>query len=176
MLHDSPGNRIRLFHADDGHELWKNDVIANAMSLGYHAHHCDIRLVHIFGPIKNITAQIHRVAATGESDLREYRYESKILTGKSSLTATGAFYNITSAHSKDLNVVNRIYMTAKAKHTVFVPRFQQAAWFVFESAEDPDYEPYVYTNNDKYSDEGLYVQGDSLMAADILQICVNKHE
>lgn len=89
VLHDEPGNRVRMFFAGPLHELWRNvpDCVGNSDTLAVHPRHCDVRLVKLFGDVTNYRMGI---VPRSEGAWHEFKYVSAITTnGPGSLTATG---------------------------------------------------------------------------------------
>ncbi len=164
MLHDEPGNRIRLFYADTRHHLYKNARALDRMSLGYHAHHSDIRLIGVHGFVKNVETPLE-LDPNGE--LRRYRYSSKILTGESCLKELGGRYKDTLTIERILGV-NDIFMPADRCHTIIVPRNEDASWIVIEGKQDPSYVSECYTDNTTWNSDNLYINCDSKVAFNVL--------
>ncbi len=144
MLLDSPGKIIRIFIAEPGHELWKNDTpyIAEQQSVAFHSHHCDLYLKCIHGEL------INRTLMKGDKEsIPSYKFISQIKTGKGSFERVG---------SKRIGFTRNDYLyndcgmalAAKEIHTVVVPKDEWAAWVVFEGKEDKNYDSTCYSFSD----------------------------
>lgn len=156
MLSDVPGRRIRLFIADDNHEMWKNHFTGDddTMSIGFHAHHCDLTLDVIYGEIINwvITEVSPEEAKRPEhcrwfdpGILSIYRYKSAISTGEMSIEDTDLASIFEGKSYKQISYPGAAFMKANEIHTVYVEADKVAAWMVYEGKEDPDYLPYIYS-------------------------------
>jgi hypothetical protein len=175
MLHDEPGNRVRLFYADESHELGPNaGVLAlrpgEPMTLAIHAHHCDVTLVRVFGEVDNITVAVARDPDDGP--LYRCMYESAITGEGGRLVNTGERFRY---GMTELDQINRLgsQMTARTLHTIAVEAETEAAWLVFEGREDPAYVPECFTNNPVFDSSGMYLQRPE-MAVSILESCAER--
>jgi hypothetical protein len=83
VLHDEAGNRVRMFFADWHHTLHHNRD--GEFSIAIHAHHCEIRLVGLFGHARN---DVYAITPHSGGPFAEMEYRSGV-TGESSLTPTG---------------------------------------------------------------------------------------
>lgn len=144
------GHNIRMYIASHGHELHRNDGFG-LMSLGIHAHHCDVTLIHLDGtPIENILFMPH------DEGVPYHRcdYVSGVNNEKGELRNTGV---------KDrLKMVRRAPlmthpMLAGQLHTVYLPQKAFSRWIVVEGNEDPNYVSRCWTNNPVFDTEGMYV-------------------
>lgn len=136
--------RRRIFIAHPGHELWKNNLtFEHPLSVGFHAHHCEIELVPVVGRVWNVIAQ--RGRPTGRW-MSAFRYSSQIRNGKGGFTAEPELDANFDFAMKQIDL--SWPMAAYELHTVYVPKDEPAAWFVFEGAEDPSYDPITYSNTD----------------------------
>lgn len=157
LFNDKPEQRVRVFIAQENHQLWRNEFpFKERMSIGLHPHHCNVELRPIFGTIWNV------VRRPGGAPVRLdcYRYESPIRpTGTPAIKRAGSFKKIyTGAHfcicmeqladARDVGRQIRTAMPAQAIHTIYVPKGERAAWFVFESREDKEYQPLCWSIND----------------------------
>lgn len=148
MLDDTPGKVRRAFVARVNHTLWKN-AYPNIFSVGYHPHHCDVTLTHSFGHVSNVSPQVRMTYG----DFQFYRWESAIVKG-----GQGRFV----LEGEEGFKVDAIYtplqttrkMLASEFHTIYVPRYQQAGWFVDEGQEDKGYEPLCLSNDDLLTFDG----------------------
>lgn len=149
VLHEEPGNRVRMYVANHWHELHENR--SGPFSVAIHAHHCDIRLLGLHG---DAFSDVYALTPHKGGDFAEMRYTSGV-TGDSSLTPTG---RRAYAHRlKSDPLLGHAAMRAHQLHTVFVPMFKEAAWLVVEGTEDEKYESVCWTNNIKpFDPSGLY--------------------
>jgi hypothetical protein len=163
MLIDHPCQRVRMFVATPEHEMWRNDlqsVGGTTMSLGYHAHHCDLTIHAARGRIVNVTPSQGWYQTHNARGLGQYRYKSKILD-----ESQGSFERLPGARiiegvGNSMHPGDTVFMTAQELHTVWVPKGQSAAWFVYEGKEDPSYDPVTYSDEDltKFDFTGMYVR------------------
>lgn len=154
MLHNEPENRIRLFFTTIDHELWKNGIWSEEMSLAYHPHHCDVRLVGVYGSVFNHRLNISKAArkwCRSRQELTVCKYHSAINGGHGRLVDTGQKI---SKYSLSASLINQheqgLVLPAKELHSIYVGRYERVAWLVFEGKEDPDYYPVCYTNNPNF--------------------------
>lgn len=157
MLHNEPANRIRLFFTTTDHELWKNGIWSEEMSLAYHPHHCDVRLVGVHGSVFNHELMLSGAAAGlsgGRQELTMCKYHSAINGGHGRLVDTGHKTNRYAVASTLINQYEHgLFLPAKVLHSIYVGRHERVAWLVFEGKEDPDYYPVCYTNNPNFDTE-----------------------
>lgn len=167
MLHDEFANRVRLFFADEDHELWLNDKSPHVHnSVGFHAHHCDVTLVRVGGFVANVVCDGFTPSENGYFFACEYR--SAIVDGFSVLKPREGRYDIVNMKHRFLTERGD-FMKSSDLHTVWVERGKRAAWLVFEGVEDPNYKSIMYTNNPTFDPTGLYVRGDTAMAIYVLR-------
>lgn len=162
MLIDHPGQRVRMFVATPEHEMWRNTprYAGVTMSLGYHAHHCNLTIHAARGIVANVTPKPGWYQVGNARGLGSYRYKSKILD-----ESAGSFERLLPAKIVEgvANIMyqgDTVFMTAQELHTVWVPKHQPAAWFVYEGKEDPAYDPITYSDEDltKFDFTGMYVR------------------
>lgn len=140
MLHDEPGNRIRMFITDFEHDLCYNRGV---LRLGLHQHHCAITLVKLFGEVYN---DVYALTPHKAGSFSEYKYTSAIHNeGKGSLVLTGRKY-LAHPLSSNLLTEDGIDLMASEIHTIYVPAGRVGAWLVIEGQEDENYDPMVWTN------------------------------
>lgn len=140
LFDDTPGRRVRVFVANKGHQLWRNSLSnPSDFSVALHPHHCSVLLVPIFGDIYNIMAT---PGFDGEA-FNVWAYQSQIMTGAGRFTNTGMTRSLRLSSER---LHSQREMAASEIHSVFVPREQAAAWFVYEGADDPAYMPLAYSN------------------------------
>lgn len=153
MLHDEPGNRVRMFYATAGHELWRNAIpLTGEMNLAVHPHHCDLTLALVFGRVCNtrFTALEH---ANGPFHMCQY--SSAINDGKGGLEPTGRMFGLMQEKQSWL-YPSGDKMAAHELHSIYVPKGESAAWMVFEGMEDPYYRKVCYTRNPEFDATGMY--------------------
>lgn len=164
MLHNEPENRIRLFFTTRDHELWKNGMWSEEMSLAYHPHHCDVRLVGVLGSVFNHKLKLLDMTADLRANMQELtvcKYHSAISGGRGQLIDTGQKISKYSLSSSLINQHEHgLFLPAKELHSIYVGRYERVAWLVFEGKEDPDYHPVCYTNNPNFDtkvNDDMYV-------------------
>jgi hypothetical protein len=167
MLHDQPGNRIRLFYASEQHTLFRNPAhtMTSDMTLSVHPHHCDLTLVRLFGRPINVTGEM---SADARGRFHECLYSSAILGGKGALEPTGRMFEFKDRRERVIPLTG-VAMAAPELHTVFVERGLPAAWLVLEGKPDPNYKPLCFTANPHFDMAGMYVHGSQVDALTILQ-------
>lgn len=153
MLHDEPGNRVRLFYATTEHEMWRNEhPLTREMNLAVHPHHCDLTLALVFGRVCNTRF----VALPSEAgDFHECRYDSAINGGAGGLARTGKTFVLQKVQQGWL-YPSGDRMRADELHSIYVPKGEQAAWLVLEGNENPSYQPVCYTRNPVFDPAGMY--------------------
>jgi hypothetical protein len=139
MFYNKPGERIRAFVASPDHDLWHNDN-GKRIHLAVHQHHCDVTLVPVFGETYNMRP---RFDAEGER-YEPYKYVSQITTGKGKMELEWGSRRFTLVPEV---LVNTIHMKAHEEHTIYIPKGQPAAWFVYEGKENPNYDSTCWSNN-----------------------------
>lgn len=174
MLMESPEKTIRVFIAEECHELWKN--IPNTywpMSVGFHNHHCDISLEVIKGGISNWQVEEPSADCTQiVMSLKKHEYHSYINGWKGGFSMLGESKLVTSTR-EDMYSANRpfVNMAANRLHTVSVEKGKSAAWFVYEGKENRDYIPVCHSNVDltSHTNEGLYIKPTEEKVLEILR-------
>lgn len=157
MLHDEPGNRVRMFIASTEHELITAD---GRPSLAVHPHRTDICLTRIYGQVTNHVLRPVRYDAShlGGQIYKECSYSSGI-DEESALTETGTLGRLVEV-LRDV-VGDCTSLRAEALHTVTVERGRSAAWLVFEGAPNKTYKPYCWSlAPDEFDPRSLYVPID----------------
>lgn len=176
LFNDKPEQRVRVFVAQENHQLWRNQFpFQHKMAVGLHPHHCNVELRPIFGEIWNV------VRRPGGAPVRLdcFSYLSPIAQneghpatpkrGQFKRVYSGAHFclmmdQIAGAQVKAVPVRNgslderaasefppllvNTAMPAQAIHTIYVPRGQRAAWFVYEGREDKEYQALCWSNDD----------------------------
>lgn len=135
---------LRVFIARREHELWRNGSQGmrglQAMSVAFHPHHCDVTLIPIFGKVYNITPGIGDV---GLGSLQAFHYQSPIGAHEGKFVPV---QRVAPRFARASTLRFPTYMPASQLHTVYVPKGEAAAWWVFEGAEDEQYDGVVYSN------------------------------
>src|SRR4051812_23895522 len=131
VLHDEPGNRIRMFFAEYGHPLSNNRH--GVFSLAIHPHHCALRFAGLFGEACN---EVYSITLDAAGTFVEMAYRSAITEGKAALTPTGRRATVHRIRSERLD--SNPVMAAHELHTIYAP-YGRSAWLVFEGEEDPAY-------------------------------------
>lgn len=148
LLDDTPGARIRVFIARKDHELWKNSLpLVHKLSVGLHPHHCDITLSPVFGNIFNIVETKRQDPPPKFTMLYPFIYRSAIAKGSGKFIRAGILPHF-SVLLESMLIKESWRMEAKEIHTIYVEEGKAAAWFVHEHEEDPDYQPFTYSDYD----------------------------
>lgn len=160
MLLDSPGKTIRLYISTPDSDMYRNlpeNIGFKNISLGFHAHHCNLTLYCVKGSFTNW--QVEKSSDPNSSLLLDkYLYSSKITNDelKFTLEAKSQFLNTESIRT--VKEGGCISLKASDIHTVGCRGGDYNAWLVFEGKEDPDYKPFLWTDNDpnRKDHTGLY--------------------
>jgi hypothetical protein len=160
VLHDEPGNRVRMFYAEVGHALWQNQP-GYRFSIAIHPHHCDLQFIGLFGPVFN---EVYALTPSARGDFEKMRFRSGITDSKAAMQPTGE-----RAHAHRISreaLFENPRLRAEELHTIYIGTGQEAAWLVIEGAEDPAYEPVCWTNETLPRLEGLYqpLEGERLVS------------
>ncbi|MBC7486067.1 MAG: hypothetical protein H7282_04890 [Cytophagaceae bacterium] len=145
MLLDSPGKTIRLYVATPGNEMWKNSPnhsFSDDMSIGFHPHHCDLKIVVLHGALFHWL-----VTEVPGNNIKRFKYDSKIKTGKIKFISDGTT-SLTTDKAGFHKEGDVIHLAAASIHTVCCSVNQVTAWMVFEGKSDPNYKPVCYSNHD----------------------------
>ncbi len=176
MLLESPGQTIRLYYAQYGHELYKNSPLfyTNGMSVGFHPHHCSLTLYCVKGALYNWNVTLATEQDPDAFRLRYYQYQSAISNGGPGFTSLGSAW-VKEETTTRLKPGESIRLKAKTIHTVYCDPFSSTAWLVYEGKEDPDYSPDLYTTSHlktpaESSDSCLYLKPDRNQVAGILRL------
>lgn len=158
MLIDKPESRVRMFIADEGHNLWfnrpaSNDSLELIQSIAFHPHHCEVTLDVFKGRLGNWVV-IPR--DDGELTLNKFRYKSKILSPSDHGFHREGEEKLHSLAHRQWFPGEYVYMPARTIHSVYVPKDEVCAWFVYEGREDPNYQSVCWSNATAISTEGLY--------------------
>ena len=173
MLLESPGQTIRLYYAQYGHELYKNGPLfyANGMSIGFHPHHCNLTLHCIRGVLYNWNVTLATEQAQGAFRVRSYRYRSAISDGEIGFAHLGSAW-VKHETTTQLEKGDSIGLDAKTIHTVYCDPFSETAWLVYEGKEDAGYSPDLYTTSHLGStkESGLYQKPTRNQVVAFLQV------
>lgn len=161
VLHDEPGNRVRMFVAGFQHSLWRNR--SSRYSLAIHPHHCDIRFVGLYGPAFN---DVYALTPNPLGAFAEMQYRSAIKDGAGSLTPTGRRADAHTLKQQPLSANPKL--SAYELHSIYLAGNCMAAWLVVEGAEWDHYESLCWTNNESPSVAGLYQPMDGAEVAHVL--------
>jgi hypothetical protein len=154
VLHDQPGNRLRIFYADWNHNLHRNK--SGKFSIAIHSHHCALRFIGLFGGATN---DVYAITPHSAGAFGEMRYQSAITTGAGSLIPTGKRAGVHLLRSERLT--SNPKLAAHELHTIHAESGARSAWLVIEGAEDPSYESVCWSNDPKPDFAGLYKPVDS---------------
>lgn len=153
MLLDAPGQVVRMFVAEPGHSLWRNDPRylnpkEGPISLGFHPHHCELSLSLVAGEAYNWLVEVQSDGYMAYP-MSRYRYNSQITAGKIGFAKEGED-NLVHVSFRPLRGEGGgpTHMAAKQIHTVMVPRDCWGAWIVMEGREDPAYNNVTWSNAD----------------------------
>lgn len=170
MLYKSPDLGIRVFIAQEHHELYRNMPFSikpfrgSELSVAVHRHRYPVTLIPIAGHVYNIEFFDAETYVPGfekviEVCLEEFAYHSALKgvgSFKSRLRYKNFFQNEQN-FEMPLNVP--IHMDMDQYHTVYVPERQKAVWLVLEGREDEEkYESLSYsnTNLEQFKFSGMY--------------------
>lgn len=146
MFDDRKESYRRAFIATPYHHLWKN-MPPLSFSLGLHPHHCDITLQKIFGNPFNVrVAELQTLPGEFRKGPRLEAYEFRSpIRGE-----TGRFVPLYQIKKFDFyfEPFEEIHLKAHELHTIYLPRGEEAAWYVFEGQEDSNYRPICWSNDD----------------------------
>jgi hypothetical protein len=171
MLHEDSETRVRIFITTPQHKLYWNypySTHKSGLSLGYHAHHCDLTLCGLVGAPLNIVAKKNPPAGATLL-LDRFRYDSMI-TGSGSGWASDGGRDLFSLDPRVLLPLTHQHMAADTIHTVWVEQGQRAAWMVVEGREDPNYAPFTWSDRDLTKDSmvGMYVRPNDAEVEELL--------
>lgn len=184
MLLDAPEKRIRLYVAKGENEMYRNmyhlvtsgRIISrlhprNDMSVGFHAHHCNITLYCIKGELHNWIVKEVPIECKG-FDIVKWAYQSYITKGEMVFKKIGDS-RLETVEYKIVKQGGEIVLDAKQIHTVACHPFEVTAWLVFEGKEDPDYESYIWTtsNLNNMNTDGMYIKPTKTQVLELLKLC-----
>ena len=158
MLLDCPGKTIRLYVADIGNELYKNEPgEGHKLSIAFHPHHCDLTIEVLRGGLGNWI--VEHTGNVASFVINKYFYHSKIKEDKIGFEQLRSVFLRTKAINW-YGTGESFTLKATDIHTVFCDTNKVTAWLVYEGKEDPNYIPYSYSDADleNQSFEGLYTK------------------
>lgn len=175
MLLEAPGKTIRLYIANNDHDLARNLLDKKGMptqelSLSFHPHHCNLTLHVVKGTLINYEMERASVLDADAGLYRKHLYKSKITEGEMK-------FSFIQESALKLHKATRIHtgealsMYAEAIHNVAVEAGSIAAWLVYEGKENEDYIPYCWSNTDlnKVRSEGLYIPASEFEIMELLR-------
>ncbi len=137
--------KVRAFIATNNHDLYKNDDRLETMSVGFHPHHCDIKMYCLAGKIKNIIRERTSEDNWDAMQFHKYEFVSGITHKEIKFKYLGLDC-LGRRHVDSLGAGKSLYLRARDIHTVFVKKYQTAIWVIEEGMEDLDYVPYCWSN------------------------------
>lgn len=159
------GRMHRVFIAERDHNLWQNSPFSDVLSVGFHSHHCDLKIRVLAGQIGNLT-----LTAGASRCLAGYRYQSALRDGSPEFlyALPPAQYGI---EEQFIEAGGELDLPAEAFHTVWVARDEAAAWLVEEGEEDPYYLPITLSDADLnvFDWTGMYQPLSEAECADLLR-------
>ncbi len=173
MLSEGAGKTIRIYITTPDHQLHDNYI--NPESLAFHPHHCKLTLHCVYGQLANIIMKVENaVIGNNCKEYNRWIYTSNISTGKEMGFVKDGSDILRLEARKVLTVGTSQLMNASSIHTVACPKNTVNAWFVYEGAENKNYKPYAWSNNDlsNIDNNGLYQKMDISQIEQLLH-CVN---
>jgi len=147
---------IRLYITEYDNDLIRNDE--TGITLGFHAHHCDLTLIVLKGTIYNLNLKL------GHEDnrpLSKYEYTSKITKGESNFKLIPEIFQFYDIYRQILKKGDSIHLKADTIHTIFLKENKsRCAWLVLEGKEDENYKSIIYTKQNllKLDTSNLYIK------------------
>lgn len=165
LFDDTPGARIRMFVAHEGHGLWKNTFRSNQpLETAFHSHHCDLDIMPVRGYICNVSVTTDNKCLADDKCklwiLDAYQYQSKIKENKGKFEWVNSrilcYLHSSNYYSDGEN--RYLHLKAQEIHTIYVAEGKFAAWMVYEGKEDESYDSTCYSNADltNFDDSELY--------------------
>lgn len=144
MLLECPGKTIRLFIAEPGHLLNGNapNRFKRGQSVSFHAHHCELTLVPLFGRVINWRVEKDE---HGSIEADEFQYQSAITHGKIGFSKIGK-QRLRTFSFEPLS--EDVFMRAQDIHTIVAPEGKWAAWFALEGRENPEHDNHCFSMTD----------------------------
>lgn len=150
MLLESPGKTIRLYVSMHDNGLWKNfprEVNTQYMSVGFHPHHCNLTLHCIKGVLLNWVVEESGDPSSLRYAFTKYKYKSQISDGEMAFEPLGMSY-LKTVQERHIFQGESVSMNASEIHTVACYSNVLSAWLVYEGTEDPNYQPFCWSNAD----------------------------
>lgn len=142
VLGKKNGRLRRVFIAEKNHTLWRNTPTGDALSVGFHPHHCNLKIKVLSGQIVNLS-----LTSGSARSLATYRYQSAIHGGTPEFlyVLPAAPYGI-----EELSIVEggELELPAEVFHTVWVAEGESAVWLIEEGEADPYYLPIALSDDD----------------------------
>lgn len=169
VLHDEPGNRVRMFFASKDHNLAANSLLnSQPMTIAAHPHHSDVTFVGIFGSTYN---HIVRMVPHAYGTHTKCIYHSGVV-GRGCLEPTDEKFLLQWERTTEFCSAGESLRAAEV-HTLSVDAGKDSAWLVLEGRPDPGYRSVCYTNNTEFDPTGLY-QSKPEMASAVLAYCLER--
>lgn len=131
----------RIFLAHETHTLWHNAVHSPAYSVGFHGHHCAIRITPLAGRVYNLIAS---ESESGSKRLHQWLWHSPFEGQPARFERIGdKRFNL-----QVYRIKSPIRLCPAMLHTIYIPQGEAAVWQVEELEEDKAHIPYCYTNTD----------------------------
>lgn len=139
MFLNKQGQRIRLFITDPEHHLHTIHAVA------FHTHRYDITIEVLSGELRNVCREF---VPDSLGSHKRYTYRSCILDGAGSFDLTSDEpYGYFTIDDKIIRPGHELFLEYHKRHTVVVPENMVTAWLIYESTEDPEYLPIVYSDS-----------------------------
>ncbi len=171
MFSNVPGKVIRLFICVPDNDMYLNlpALNVNNMSVGFHAHHCDLTLHCIEGRFLNW--EVEQSGCKENFMIDSWLHKSKIKTGEMHFERKGVGH----LRNKDFRWVNKnetVFMRADELHTVACYSDELTAWFVYEGKESPTPNNLMYSRADlnKIDSSQLYQKPTMKQVAKLLNM------
>jgi len=155
VLQKSPHGMIRVYFADENHTLHMNDPEPSATySLAIHGHRQNLTLIGLLGRARN---DQFALVPDPKGKWHEHDYTSAIIDGKPSMTPTGRRAAMYFHSQRFMTREERIKLSYRDLHSVYVPEGERAAWMVIEGPPELDASQPCWRNTtDPVEYEGLY--------------------
>ena len=136
------GRLHRVFIAERDHSLWHNSLFGGTLSVGFHSHHCDLKIRVLAGQIGNLT-----LSEGSSRRLAGYRYRSALRDESPEFlyALPPAWYGVEEVF---IDAGGELELSAEVFHTVWVARGEAAVWLIEEGDEDPHYLPITLSDAD----------------------------
>ncbi len=143
VLCEEEEGMVRLFVTDKNHDLHtpSNDFSKMEAPVAFHPHHCAITLMQVYGDMVNWTIG-HDCDGV---EMMKFRYKSGLNKDNDASFDPLNVEKMKTIEMLPLLEGDSCHMCPFDINTVFVPRRNTSAWFVFEGYEDKDYVPDCYS-------------------------------